>query len=212
MCKCNNLHPNMLSTVLCALKNEFPNYNWRAEKVMYNIKKAMPITQWLDVNQHGSFFFGNLIVELSANEKLTLSQNGIIKTLENGTFESKDLLFSELLTYTNDVLDHSVNFVFYGWYIYAEGTTSEQPTNLKSFYVSDATGDACNYPDLSPYNRQLWHNGANDMPQYGDIIYNDSQGTSLATQFAGNDNAQFPNLDYLKTDGLTAEMLEVVCK
>jgi len=202
----------MLSTVLCALKDKYPNFNWKIKKALYNKKSDVPSLRWIDVNEHGIFFFGNLICELANDEKLTLSQNGIIKTLENGTFEHKDLLFSELKTFTNDVEDNDINFVFYGWVISASETSTEQPTNLKSFYVSDATGNACDYPDLSPYNRQLWHNGANDMPQYGDIIYNDAQGTSLATQFAGVDNAQFPDLEYLRTDDVTGEMLEIVCK
>lgn len=72
-----------------------------------------------------------------------------------------------------------------------------QGLNLISFVTTAASGNHCDLPNLSPFNLVLYHNGINQLPIIGDIIYEDINGLSV---FSSQGSHQFQNNLYFTTD------------
>ena len=83
---------------------------------------------------------------------------------------------------------------------------------LTAFTASTTTGDKCVSPDLSPYDVTYYHNGIGAYPEYGDMIFLDSEGNNKAISIgSGTANLQMANLEYLRTD-INGLRDEIICR
>lgn len=147
--------------------------------------------------------------------------NGIIS---NGIdYSNREFNF---FLYTNDVIQDNIAKVInvYEADLSGEGTLEEQIVEyinslnyekletdaeiwinyvstpvLTAFLVSTSSGNACDSPNLSPYNLTLYHDGSNTYPVIGDTIYIDEEGDTI---FIDSLDKQMDNLEYLRTNSL----------
>lgn len=223
MCNCNKT-PNMISVVTKALQRKFPEQNLILEEIITEDINDLNNPRYIGEN-FASFFFGNLICMDDTNylsmETDTHQFYNIFKFDNNQTID-RDIIFScaEALLIEDNEQSEECKFTFYGWHIYVEGSTVGQPDEpLKLFKASSASIDLC-VDDATPLYKDvdLYHDGVNTLPDIGDTIYTDSEGTEL---FVPNDpvtehfyigqNPSVNGSDFLKVDE-NSQRIEIVCK
>ncbi len=131
MCKCNNKHPNMLSTILGGLKRKFPEYKFIVEEMVSSDINDFNNPLYLDKGVIVSWFFGNI----QSNEYNNLGFYFEGQSLDIEKYGVKDILF--------DTLDAEVSFLFYGWSIRVEGAKPELPESQLMYYLANLAEDGC---------------------------------------------------------------------